>query len=460
MNRVTSPRSAYLKEARGLVVLALPLAGANFGQMLLGAVDTAVVGRLGALELGAAGLGNSVFFSVMVLGMGILMGLDPLVSQAAGAGELRQARKMLWQGCWLATAISIPLGIGIWALTFRLGDFGIDAAAAAQTQGYVLARLWGLFPFLLFVALRGYLQAVGRAVPVLWAALVANVVNLPVSWALVFGDAGLEAAGLGRWGVPALGVAGAGYTSAFCSVLQLGVLLLALRRTVVPAGDDSVRTPSLALLRRAASLGAPVGFTLLAEVGIFALTNIAMGNISRLALAAHQVALTLASGTFMIPLGIGAAASVRVGRAIGAGDSPGAQRAGVVAVAAGVGFMSLGALSFWIFPTELALVITDQPGVVAAAVPLLLIAAVFQLSDGAQAVLAGVLRGAGDTRLPLLLNLAGHYLVGAPIGLSLAFIGGLGARGLWWGLSAGLTFVALTLAVRFYRLSQRGFVRA
>jgi len=449
-----------LKEARGLVVLALPLAGANFGQMLLGAVDTAVVGRLGALELGAAGLGNSVFFSVMVLGMGILMGLDPLVSQAAGAGELRQARKMLWQGCWLATAISIPLGIGIWALTFRLGDFGIDAAAAAQTQGYVLARLWGLFPFLLFVALRGYLQAVGRAVPVLWAALVANVVNLPVSWALVFGDAGLEAAGLGRWGVPALGVAGAGYTSAFCSVLQLGVLLLALRRTVVPAGDDSVRTPSLALLRRATSLGAPVGFTLLAEVGIFALTNIAMGNISRLALAAHQVALTLASGTFMIPLGIGAAASVRVGRAIGAGDSPGAQRAGVVAVAAGVGFMSLGALSFWIFPTELALVITDQPGVVAAAVPLLLIAAVFQLSDGAQAVLAGVLRGAGDTRLPLLLNLAGHYLVGAPIGLSLAFIGGLGARGLWWGLSAGLTFVALTLAVRFYRLSQRGFVRA
>ncbi|MCA9634326.1 MAG: MATE family efflux transporter [Myxococcales bacterium] len=428
--------------------------------MLLGAVDTAVVGRLGAVELGAAGLGNSLFFCVSILGMGAMMGLDPLVSQAHGAKEYAQARRTLWQGVWLAAAGTIPLGIGVLALAAQLDHLGIDAVAASHTQAYLGARLWGLLPFLLFAALRSYLQSVGRATPMLFAAFVANVINLPVSWLLVFGDAGLARLGLPGLGIPALGVAGAGYTSAFCTLLQLLVLIRAVRGVSVPqVGDERFRRPDPALMRRALRLGLPIGFTLLAEVGIFALTNVAMGNLGQTALAAHQVAITLASATFMIPLGIGAAASVRVGQAIGARDELGVRRAGLCALCAGVGFMSLGALAFLTLPAPLSRIITDQTEVVAAAVPLLLVAAVFQIFDGAQAVLAGALRGAGDTTLPLVLNLAGYYLVGTPVGLGLAFWGGYGAVGLWWGLSSGLTCVALSLGWRFMRLTAHGTQR-
>ncbi len=447
-------RSAYLDELRALVRLALPLAGANFGQMLLGAVDTAVVGRLGAVELGAAGLGNSLFFCVSILGMGVMMGLDPLVSQAHGAREFGQARRTLWQGVWLALIGVIPLGIGMLVLSTQLERLGIDPQAASHTRAYLDARLWGLLPFLLFAALRSYLQSVGRATPMFYAALLANLINLPVSWLLVFGDAGLSRLGLPALGVPALGVAGAGYTSAFCTLFQLGVLVQAVRGVSVPQGlQQSFRRPDAALMKRALRLGFPIGLTLLAEVGIFSLTNVAMGNLGRTALAAHQVAITLASATFMIPLGIGAAASVRVGQAVGARDDVGVRRAGKVALGAGVGFMSLGALAFWTLPEPLSRIITDQPEVVEAAVPLLLVAAVFQIFDGAQAVLAGALRGAGDTTLPLVLNLAGYYVVGTPVGLGLAFWWGYGAVGLWWGLSSGLICVALSLTWRFWRLT-------
>ncbi|MGE0325661.1 MAG: MATE family efflux transporter [Polyangiaceae bacterium] len=451
-------RSAYLDELKALVRLALPLAGANFGQMLLGAVDTAVVGRRGAVELGAAGLGNSLFFCVSILGMGVMMGLDPLVSQAHGAKQHAQARRTLWQGVWLALAGTIPLGIGILALAAQLEHLGIDAEAANHTRAYLGSRLWGLLPFLLFAALRSYLQSVGRATPMFYGAVLANLINLPMSWVLVFGDAGLTRLGLPALGVPEMGVAGAGYTSAFCTLLQLLVLVKAVRGLSVPeaAQGERFRRPDAVLMRSALRLGLPIGFTLLAEVGIFSLTNVAMGNLGQTALAAHQVAITLASATFMIPLGIGAAASVRVGQAVGARDEPGVRRAGLCALALGVGFMSLGALVFLTLPDTLSRVITDQPEVVAAAVPLLLVAAVFQIFDGAQAVLAGALRGAGDTTLPLILNLAGYYLVGTPVGLGLAFLGGRGAVGLWWGLSSGLIFVALTLGVRFFRLTSRG----
>ena len=198
---------------------------------------------------------------------------------------------------------------------------------------------------------------------------------------------------------------------------------------------------------------------MVAEFGVFSLVNVLMGNIDERALAGHQVAITLASATFMVPVGIGAAASVRVGRAIGRGDGPGTRLAGLVSLASGMGFMAVSALAFLLVPRQLAGVITDKADVISAAVPLLFVAAVFQLSDGAQAVAAGALRGAGDTRFPLLANLAGHYLIGLPLGVLLAFHFGMGARGLWWGLSAGLTGVALALGSRFLRISSRHVLR-
>ena len=206
-------RASFGKESKELVRLALPLAFANFGQTLIGAVDTAVVGRVGARELGATGLGNSVFFTVTVVGMGIMLGLDPLIAQAVGARERARARNALWQGVWLAVALGLPLSAAAAFLAGCLEGFGIVAPTAALAQDYVWARLPGLVPFLLFVAARSYLQAVELTRPMVIGVILANVINLPLSWLLVFGDEALGRVGISGLGIPALGVAGAAWAS-------------------------------------------------------------------------------------------------------------------------------------------------------------------------------------------------------------------------------------------------------
>lgn len=445
------PKPRIGDEARALVRLAIPLAAANLGQMLIGVVDTAVVGRLGELELGAAGIGNTMYFGVTIIGMGLMLGLDPLVSQAIGAGERRHALHLLWQGVWLAVAAGLPLALVILGLGAALEAMGLAPATASAARAYLIPRLPSLLPYLAFVACRSYLQAVSVTRPVVVSVVVANVLNVPLSWALVFGYEGLA--------IPALGIAGAAWASTVCTLAQLAVLVVAVRRESAGLEGSSWRPERDAMLR-ALRIGLPVGLTLLAEFGVFGLVNVLMGNIDARTLAGHQVAITLASTTFMVPVGIGAAASVRVGNAIGRGDAAGARLAGLIALGGGLAFMSLSAFAFLVFPRELSRIVTDQPDVIAAAVPLIGIAAMFQLSDGAQAVAAGALRGAGDTRFPLYANLAGHYLVGLPIGAVFGFALGRGATGLWWGLSAGLTGVALSLSLRFLRLSARPLARA
>ncbi len=446
-------------ELSALVRLAIPLAAANLGQTLIGAVDTAVVGRLGKVELGAAGLGNSVFFTITVLGMGVMLGLDPLIAQAVGANESTRARRTLWQGVWLAVGLGVPLSLAVVALGTLLERFGIDPVTAERTRAYVSARVWGLAPFLVFVALRGYLQAVSSTRPVVVAVVVANVINLPLSWLLVFGDAGLAPLGLPAVGIPKMGVAGAAWASTACTLLQMAVLAFGVRR-LTRGAESGVRRPEPALMKKALGLGTPIGLQLLAEFGVFSLVNVLMGNLDARSLAAHQVAITIASATFMVPVGIGAATSVRVGQAIGRQDVPGTRLAGMTGIGVGMGFMLCAATAFLLLPRLLAGIITSEADVIEAVVPLLFVAAIFQLSDGVQAVAAGALRGAGDTRFPLLANLGGHYLVGLPLGVLLGFGMGWGARGLWWGLSAGLTCVAVALALRFRHASARPIARA
>lgn len=452
------PTPTLIEELRALFRLAAPLALANLGQTLIGAVDTAVVGRLGEVELGATGLGSTVFFTVAVLGLGIMLGLDPLVSQAIGAGEPERARRTFWQGIWLSVAIGVPLMGAVFALGALLEPMGIPAQSAAHTRDYILARVPSMVPFLAFIGARSYLQALGMVRPMVIAVVLANVVNLVLSWALVFGDAGLAPFGIPPLGIPKLGVAGAAWASTVCTLLQLAILVLAVRSVPAPEVSD-LRRPQPALIQKALFLGLPIGLQMLAEFGVFGLVNVLMGSIGTRALAAHQVAVTLASAAFMIPVGIGAAASVRVGRAVGRQDAPGTRLAGVVAIASGAAFMTLSALLFMAAPRPLASVMTSEGAVIQAVIPLLFVAAVFQLSDGIQAVAAGALRGAGDTRFALIANLTGHYVIGLPLGALLAFRFGYGAPGLWWGLSAGLTAVAVGLTVRFVRLSARPIAR-
>lgn len=436
-----------MDELRALLKLSLPLLATQLGAMLLGLVDTAIVGRLGEVPLGAVGLGNNLYFLISVLGLGCMLALDPLISQALGAGEHGRAGALLWQGRYVALLVCVPLGLLVAGLALALPWLGIDEATTAEARPYLYARLLGLAPFLLFAATRAFLQAQQITRPLLVAVVVANLVNAPLSWALVFGVPAI--------GLPSLGAGGAGLGSAIVTVVQLAMVGAAVAR-LPGTGRAPVDVP---VMRRVLALGAPIGLQLFAEVGSFGIVALLMGNLGARALASHNVALTLVSTTFQFAIAIGAASSVRVGRAIGAGDVPGTRRAGLTAIGAGATCMLGSAAAFLLAPRPLARLLTDDADVIAAAVPLFAVAAAFQLSDGVQAVAAGALRGAGDTRWPLVSNLVGHYAIGVPIGAWLTFEAGWGATGLWWGLSAGLTAVAVALAARFVVLSARPIAR-
>lgn len=440
----------HVRELRATVTLAIPIALANVGNQLLGLVDTAVVGRLGEVPLGAVGLGNSVYFAITVVGMGLMLGLDPLVAQAVGAGERTKARGMLWQGVWIALLLTPPLAVVIAGATLVLEPLGIEAETATETARYVFARLPGLPFFLVMVGARSFLQAHAITIPIVIGVIVANVVNLPLSILLVFGDASL--------GIPSFGAAGAAWTSTVCTILQMGIVLAAVRLLGPPPASIS-RRPRAEVIRRALGIGAPVGLALLAEVGLFALVGVLIGLLGTRPLAAHNVAIQLIATTFQVPLAIGAAASVRVGHAIGRGDAAGTRSAGLAAFVVTIGFMGMTSLLFVLLPRPLAALITDEQPVIAAAIPLILVAAAFQLGDGMQAVAAGALRGAGDTRFAMIANLLGHYVVGLPVGVFLAWGLGWGAPGLWWALTAGLTTVAVALTLRFLAISRRAVDR-
>ncbi len=252
-----------------------------------------------------------------------------------------------------------------------------------------------------------------------------------------------------------MGVVGAAVATVACTFLQLGILALGMARIHVKGFERAHRRPVKADLRRSLAVGVPVGLQMGAEVGIFALVGILAGRMGADALASHQIALTLASLSFTTAVGIGTAGGVRVGLAIGANDTKGVRRAGLTAFIAGGGFMVLSAMAFVLIPAPIIALLTDKPDLIEAAIPLLAVAAIFQISDGLQGVGAGVLRGAGDTRFSFLANVAGHWLVGLPLVLALGTFGDLGVEGLWYGLAAGLTAVAVALFVRFLRLSAK-----
>jgi multidrug resistance protein, MATE family len=423
-----------------LLKLAGPIAFAQAGYALMGLVDTAVVGRLGPAPLAAVGMANGLFFALAVIGIGATMGLDPLFAQALGAGDRLRAHELVWQGLWLSLAVTLVLSIPIAFLPFLLEPFGIPADVARDGRLFIWLRLPGLWPMLAFAALRSYLQAEQRTRAMMIAVLFANVANLLLDIALVFGKAGF----------PALGAAGSALATSGCNFVQLICVAMAVH----PRKGVS-RKLVVADLRKALKVGLPVGLQMGAEVGVFAIVGLLAARMGALSAAAHQVAIALASFTFCAATGVGMAGTVRVGRAIGAGDTPGARRAGLSAFIVGAGVMGLCSFVFWLWPEAVARILSDSPEVISASVPLLAVCAVFQLSDGIQGVGSGVLRGAGDTRFAFLANVGGHYLVGLPLAVLLGLHLGKGVIGLWWGLCAGLTAVAAGLLTRFIHISSR-----
>jgi MATE family multidrug resistance protein len=427
------------RELRPMLALAAPLVIAEVGWVSMGTVDTLMVGRLGAESIAAAGLASMIFFTVAVFSMGLLLGLDPLVAQAFGAGRLDECHRWLVAGVWTAIGISLPSVGAVYALRAALVFWGLPTGVLALTELYLGVLVWSLPPFLFYVAFRRYLQAMNIVRPVTMTLIVANVVNAAANWMLIFG----------HYGAPTLGLRGSAIATviarSFMAVALLAVILINDRLRDTPLAFDVSRIRSLV------RIGLPAAGQVLFEVGVFALATALAGRVSADALAANQIALNMASLTFMVPYGIGSAGAVRVGQAIGRRDPLGARAAGWTAIALGVAFMALASSLFLTFPAALVRAYTTDERVVAIGVALLFVAAFFQLFDGLQGVTTGVLRGAGDTHTPMFWNLGGHWLVGLPLGYYLCFRLGRGVVGLWWGLSAGLVICGVALLVTWIR---------
>lgn len=440
--------SRVREELRALASLSSPLVLTNLGNMALALVDVAVVGRLGETSIAAAGLGNAIFFTTTLFGVGVLFGLDPLLAQAIGAKEPERAARAFVSGAHAAFLVSIPLALIILVLAQYVAALGAPTEAIEGTRDYLHARLFSLLPFLLLMAARAYLQAVGKTSSLVVGVVVANIVNLPIAWVLTLGAPSL--------GIEAHGVFGAGLASAIATIVQLVVSVWPLARDAYLRSDGAL-TFDPALVRRVLALGSPLGMQIVLEAGSFAVVTFVVGMSGTRPLSGHQIALSVVSCTFQVALGIGAATSVRVGTAVGRGDGAGTRLAGLVGVASGTLFMIASALVLFAIPRELSRTLTDDAHVIDASLPFMFVAACFQLGDGAQTVAQGALRGAGDTRFPLFVNLLGHWIIGLPLGWALHER--LGPEAMWWGLTAGLFTVAILATARFVVLTKKTIAR-
>ncbi len=424
--------------------LAGPVVAAELGWMTMGLVDLALVGRLGPAELGGVSIGNSIFIAVVIFGIGMLLGLDYLVAHAHGAGRPEEVNRSLLTGVYMALILSAVLMTLLVVSLPYLGLMGIEEEVMVHARQFLLLITLSMPPLLLFVALRRYLQAVGSVKPIMFALLSANLLNAAAGYVLVFG----------KWGFPAMGVAGAGWATGISRFYLLFVAVVAILVREKKQGTGLWSTPpalDMARLNRLTQLGLPVAIQITLEVGVFAAATILAGRIGTLPLAAHQVALSIASFTFMVPLGISSAAAVRVAQALGGGNLGQAARSGWTALATSAAFMTASGLVLATFPEVFIAAFTDDPEVIRVGTVLLRVAALFQLFDGLQVTASGVLRGIGETRLPMLVNLVGHWAIGLPVGIGLAFHFGLGIAGLWSGLCLGLIVVGLVLLLVWRR---------
>jgi MATE family multidrug resistance protein len=443
-----SPLSSS-RDFRLTLRLAVPLIVAEVGWMSMGVVDTLMVGRLpdSAIAIGATGLGQSLYHVVAIFGSGLLLGMDTFVAQAFGREDLSHARNTLVNGLFLALLLAPVLMIAVSGWPSLMQHFGISVALVGPMRPFLMALNWGTLPLLGYFALRRYLQAVNVAMPIMFALISANIVNAFGDWVLIYGHLGFRAEG----------ITGSGWSTCFARVYMLLVLAITLIRVEsrrrlsasAPHWMDAVRVDGRrmwALLK----LGAPAAGQILLEIGAFAAATALCAKLGPVALSGHEIALNCAALTFMVPLGISSAAAVRVGQQLGRGDPEGARRAGWSAILLGVGFMSCAGLTFVSASRIIARAFSPDPAVVRVGASLLLVAAAFQLFDGLQVVTTGALRGAGDTRTPMLANGIAYWFIGIPLGWVLCFRLGWGAQGVWIGLCLGLMIIGSALMVTWH----------
>lgn len=453
-------RTLWIAEARATVALAAPLVLTNLAQSLIAATDVVLLGWAGPRTLAAGSLGVNLFTACLFFGVGLMTAASPMIARAVGAraSSVRDVRRTVRQAMWAAAVLVVPMWLLLWQAEAILRLFGQQPALARDAARLVHPMMIGLLPAFLYNVLRAFVAALGRPGWSFVAGGAAVLTNAVLNYGLI----------LGRYGLPALGLAGAGIGSAISNTVMLGVLAAViavhprLRRYRLFGNWWRADWPRFAEVWR---LGLPIAVTVTLEVTIFNAAVFLMGLIGTAELAAHAVAIQLAALCFMVPLGLGQAATVRVGLASGRGDAAAVGRAGWAAFALTMAVMTTTAAILWAVPRPLVGLFLDlrDPGqahVVDLAVAFLTVAAFFQLVDGAQVVGAGMLRGLHDTTVPMVFALIGYWVVGLGTALLFGFALGLGGVGVWIGLAAGLACVALLMMARWMRRARLGLVPA
>jgi multidrug resistance protein, MATE family len=444
----------FRTEIRQMFRLAWPLAVAEMGWMLMNFVDLAMIGRVGPSAMAAIAIGNALFITFGIIASGSLLSLDALVSQAFGAGRIEDCHRYLWSAlayCVPTSAVLIAIYYFIGPLLYR---FGYAQEVVAQVTTYLRALGWGIPPLMGYFAMRRYLQGIHLVGIIPFALISANLVNAACNYVFIYG----------HFGVPALGAQGSGLSTSVARYYMFAVLAFYIS---YKSRQRSYRVLNYVRsffdwprISEVVRLGAPAAAQIALEVGVFSGSTLMAGRLGAEAVAAHQIALEMASFTFMAPLGISAATAVRVGHAIGRRDLPAATLAGWTGGALSLVWMTFTALCFWLIPHQLVSIFTVDPGITRLAVSLLSIAAIFQLFDGLQVVMIGALRGTADTRTAMYLNILGWWIVSLPISILLCFHYGQGVYGIWIGLCIGDILIAVLLGFawhhRMVRLTREG----
>jgi MATE family multidrug resistance protein len=435
------------RELRPMLSLAGPVIAAEVGWVAMGLVDTVMVGPLGPAAIGAVGTGTILFMTVIMIGFGMILALDTFVAQSFGAGRLDNCHRWLFAGVQLAAILSVVLSAIALLSVFVLPSIGFHPDVLADLTPYMTHVVWSAPPLLAYAVFRRYLQAMNIVRPIMLALVAANLVNVAANWVLIYG----------RFGMPALGVVGAAYATVLSRVV-LAVFLFAVivyRERDRPSGlHDVPFAADWTRIKALVRLGTPAAGQILLEVGVFAAASALAATIAPAAVAAHQIVLNIVGLIFMVPYGLGTAAAVRVGQAVGRRDADGVRVAGWVALALATAMMLVSAALFSLAPRLLLSGFTADAAVIELGIGLFLVASVFQLFDGVQTVTTGALRGLGDTKTPMFVNLVGHWGIGLPVAYVLCFSRGWGVQGLWAGLALGLILIGAVLLVVWRRQSR------
>lgn len=428
-------------ELRDVARLALPIVFVQVGLNFMGTVDAAMVGRVSAIDLAAVALGNFWWITIALFGAGVVMAIDPVVAQAVGAGADDDVALGVQRGVILALGVAVFASIAFLPTEMMLRALKQPPEVIPLAARWVWIQIPSTLPYFVFVAFRQSLQSFHVTRPVVIAVVVGNVVNVALNWIFIYGNLG----------VPPLGAVGSAISTTIGRFVMTGTLVAlgwpAMRRALRPWRPETRRWAPIGRMLR---VGLPIGVHQFFEVLAFGGALALIGMLGTIPLAGHEITISLASLTYMVPLGINAAAAVLVGRAIGRGDMDGARREASAALACGVGFMACTAITLVSIPVLLARAFTNDAAVIAVAASLIPIAGIFQMFDGVQGVSSGILRGAGDTRIPMLMNVLAYAVVGLPLGAWLCFGAGYGAAGMWWGLVAALVVAASALGWRVH----------